>query len=150
MKTEKSGLDLIKEFEGLELAIYICPAGYKTIGYGHKLLPFEIKEFKTNITEKTAHYLLLDDVVKAERAVNRLITVPLNQNQFDALVSWTFNLGFGSLNTSTLRRLLNFGDYTSVPDQIRRWHFCNGNYKTPNPGLVRRRDAEAVLFGGVV
>ncbi len=148
MKISKSGLDLIKEFEGLELRSYVCPAGYKTIGYGHKLLPFEIKAFSCGITEETAHYLLLDDVVKAENAVNRLISVWLHQNQFDALVSWTFNLGFGNLRTSEMRELLNKGDYDSVPDQMRRWKYCNGDYKNPNRGLVRRRDAEAVLFGG--
>ena len=111
----KTGLDVIKTFEGFSPTVYICPAGYPTIGYGHVVKPYERQHFANCITAEHAESLLRQDVQTAERAVLRLITVPLTDGQFDALVSFTFNLGAGALQRSTLRRKVNRGDHAAVP-----------------------------------
>ena len=87
--------------------------------------------------------LLAEDLVEFEEYVDTLVKVPLTQNQFDALVSWTFNLGSGNLQESTMLRKLNYGDYESVPDEMRRWNKAGGEVLE---GLTRRREAEALLF----
>ena len=89
--------------------------------------------------------LLLEDVEVFEEAVSKLVEVPLEQNQFDALVSWTFNLGSTNLQNSTLLKVLNNEDYEGVPSQIKRWNKAGGEVLQ---GLVRRREAEALLFEG--
>lgn len=101
----QSGLDLIKRFEGFVGNVYFCPAGYPTIGYGHVVKRSE--DFSAGIDAVQAEELLRQDAVIAERAVLRLIKVPLTDGQFDALVSFTFNLGGGALQRSTLRRKVN-------------------------------------------
>lgn len=98
----EAGLNLIKRFEGFSPTIYICPAGYPTIGYGHVVLAHEQDQFAAGIMQADATELLRKDVRIAERAVLRLISVPLTAGQFDALVSFTFNLGAGALQRSTL------------------------------------------------
>ena len=92
-----------------------------------------------------SHTLLLEDVEVFEEAINKLVEVPLEQNQFDALVSWTFNLGSTNLKNSTLLKVLNDKDYEGVPAQIKRWNKAGGKVLQ---GLVRRREAEALLFQG--
>lgn len=99
------------------------------------------------IDEYTAEVLFLDDLLEAELSVKDLILSPLGQNQFDALVSWTFNLGRGALESSSLRKALNLGDYASVPAQISRWvHVKEGGVARVEAGLVKRRAQEARLF----
>ena len=98
------GLALIKRFEGFSPEIYICPGGWPTIGYGHVVREDERERFADGIGEATAEELLRHDVKTAERAVLRLIRVPLEDGRFDALASFTFNLGAGALQRSTLRR----------------------------------------------
>ena len=139
----KTGLDLIKRFEGFSPTVYICPAGYPTIGYGHVVKPQERQQFASGITTKQAEILLRQDVQTAERAVLRLITVPLTDGQFDALVSFTFNLGAGALQRSTLRRKVNRGDHAAVPAEFGKWVWGGGRKLQ---GLVRRREAEIVLY----
>ena len=133
------GLDIIKEFEGCELTAYICPSGIYTIGYGHTgdVLPGTI------ITQAEADALLRKDIEKFEKGVNNYTNVPLNQSQFDALVSFSFNVGLGAYRDSTLLRLLNGADYEGAAGQFGRW--VNGS-NGPLPGLVRRRDAEEKLY----
>ena len=133
------GLDLIKRFEGCELTAYICPSGIYTIGYGHTgdVLPGQV------ITQAEADKLLKKDVERFETGVNNYTNVPLNQSQFDALVSFTFNVGLGAYRDSTLLRLLNGADYEGAAGQFGRW--VNGS-NGPLPGLVRRREAEEKLF----
>jgi lysozyme len=97
------------------------------------------------ISKDTAEELLLEDVQRFEEAVNEEVKVPLKQNQFDALVSWTFNLGPSNLKQSTLLRVLNEGEYDQVPAQIKRWNKAGGKVLD---GLIRRREAEALLFEG--
>lgn len=135
----KTGLDLIKHFEGFYSDAYLCPAGVWTIGYGHTR---GVEQGQT-VTREEAEALLHEDLAQAQTAVDRYITVPLTQNQFAALVSFTFNLGAGSLQTSTLRRKLNAKEYDAVPSELARW--VKGGGRTL-AGLVRRRAAEGDLF----
>lgn len=137
------GLALIKSSEKLVLTTYICPAGYPTIGYGHVVKACEAESFVGGITEARAEELLQVDVVAARRAVLRLISVRLSDGQFDALVSFTFNLGGGALQRSTLRRKLNRGDYESVPAELMKWVWAGGRKLN---GLVARRRSEGILF----
>ena len=140
METSKIGLDLIKHFEGCELEAYKCPAGVWTIGYGHTKGVYEGQ----TITEEEAEQMLKDELVEYEGYVNNLVTVGLNQNQFDAMVSWVYNLGGGNLKASTLLKVLNSGNYAGVPEQMLRWNKAGGKVLE---GLTRRRQAEADLFG---
>lgn len=139
----QAGIDLIKQFEGFWPTVYICPAGYPTIGYGHVVKPHERERFAKGITAEQAEALLRQDVESAERAVLRLITVPLTDGQFDALVSFTFNLGAGALQRSTLRRRVNRGDHAAVPAEFGKWVWAGGRKLQ---GLVRRREVEATLY----
>ncbi len=139
----QAGLDLIKRFEGFSHIVYICPAGYPTIGYGHVVKPQEREQFAGGIAPEQAETLLRQDVQTAERAVLRLITVPLTDGQFDALVSFTFNLGAGALQRSTLRRKVNRGNHAAVPAEFRKWVWAGGKKLD---GLVKRREAEILLW----
>jgi len=139
----KDGLDLIKRFEGFSPTIYTCPGGWPTIGYGHVVRDWERERFADGIDEDEAEELLRLDVGVAERAVLRLIQVPLSDGQFDALTSFTYNLGSGSLQRSTLRRKVNRGEHEFVPAEFRRWVFAGGRKLK---GLIRRREAEATLY----
>ena len=139
----EAGLDLIRRFEGFSPTIYLCPAGYPTIGYGHVVLAHEQDQFATGITPAQATELLRQDVRIAERAVLRLISVPLTDGQFDALVSFTFNLGAGALQRSTLRLKANRGEHESVPAELMKWVWAAGKKL---PGLVLRRLAEGSTY----
>lgn len=139
MKTSSKGINLIKEFEGLELEAYLCPANVWTIGYGHTKTVTK----GMVISEEGAEELLKQDLRHYENGINKHVKVELNQNQFDALVSFSYNLGVFALRTSTLLRVLNEGDYEEAANQFGRWVRANG--KVLN-GLVRRREAERSLF----
>lgn len=139
MKTSQNGIDLIKKFEGCRLTAYRCPAGKWTIGYGHTS---GVKE-GMRITQKKAESYLKSDLKIYEKAVEKRVKVPLNQGQFDGLVSFTYNLGEGNLTSSTLLRKLNNGDYYGASGEFGRWVYSAG--KKLN-GLVRRREAEKALF----
>jgi len=139
----QEGLNLIKHFEGFSPAVYTCPAGYATIGYGHLITKDE--SFKS-ITEDAAQELLRIDAEDAERAVLRYIDVPLTNGQFDALVSFTFNLGSGALQRSTLRRKVNRQAHGEVPDQLNRWVWAGGRKLK---GLIARRRMESALYAMV-
>ena len=141
MNISENGLELIKHFEGCELKAYKCPAGVWTIGYGHIKTAVEGME----ISQSYADELLEGEVVEYEEYVHKAVKVELNQNQFDALVSWTFNLGNGNLNASTMLKVLNSGNYEEVPAQMKRWNKAGGKVLE---GLIRRREAEANLFEG--
>lgn len=146
MKTNQNGISLIKHYEGFRSETYIDAAGHPTIGYGHKLLDGE--DFSSGISEERAEELLRKDVGFAEEAVEDLVKVPLNPNQHAALVSWTFNLGRGSLASSTLLKKLNSGDYDSVPSEMKRWNKATINgVKQELRGLTIRHESEAELFG---
>lgn len=140
----QEGLNLIKRFEGFEPEIYLDAAGLPTIGYGHLIRKGEHKMFENGISEAAGEALLIKDVLLAEQAVCRLINVPLTDGQFDALVSFIFNLGSAALQRSTLRRKVNREEHDEVPEQLMRWVWAGGRKLR---GLVRRRDAEAELYG---
>ena len=141
MEISQEGLSLIKKFEGCKLQSYKCADGVWTIGYGSTNGIEEGME----ISQERADMLLLEDVEVFEKAVNELVEVPLEQNQFDSLISWTFNLGPTNLKNSTLLKVLNNKNYDEVPTQIKRWNKAGGKVLQ---GLIRRRAAEALLFEG--
>lgn len=140
MKISKKGLDLIKHFEGLELKAYKDSVGVVTIGYGSTGPHVSMGMV---ITQDQAEALLKQDVSRFEKGVSDLVQVPLNQNQFDALVSFSFNLGLGNLKSSTLLRKLNSLDYSGAANEFTRWNKAGG---VVLKGLTRRREAEKVLF----
>jgi lysozyme len=141
MNISSAGLELIKRFEGFRTHTYLDVAGLPTIGYGHLIKAGE--SFPNGIAEEQATALLVADVQSAVQAVERLVKVPLSQGQFDALVSWTFNLGSGRLATSTMLKDLNAGRYDDAEAQLLTWVNAGGH---PQPGLVTRRQAEAALW----
>ena len=139
MNIGNKGLEMIKHFEGLELNAYQCAAGVWTIGYGHT----KGVQKGMVISEDTANEMLVEELKEYENYINTLVEVELNQNQFDAMVSWVYNLGSSNLQASTLLKVLNAGDYEGVPAQIMRWNKAGGKVLE---GLTRRRQAEADLF----
>ncbi len=141
-RINEAGLALIRTFEGLALKPYRCPAGRWTIGYGHTetALPGQ------RISAEHAEALLRSDLVTFERGVATLVKVPLNDNQFAALVCFTFNIGLSAFTRSTLLRKLNAGRYDTVSAELLRWCRVSG---VELPGLLRRRHAEAVLWDTV-
>ena len=142
MKISTEGIALIKKFEGCKLESYKCAAGVWTIGYGStKLITQDM-----SITQDEAEKLLIKDIAEFEEFVLEASEMPLSQHQFDALVSWTFNLGPSNLRASTMLKVLNKGEYEDVPAQIKRWNKAGGKVLD---GLIRRREAEALLFAGL-
>lgn len=141
MKISSAGLELIQEFEGLRQKAYLDAVGVPTIGFGHT----KGVKMGQSITYAQAVDYLREDVEDAENAVDRLVKAPLSQNQFDALVSFTFNLGQGNLGKSTLLKKLNAGDYKGAADEFLKWNKAGG--RTLH-GLVRRREAERKMFLG--
>lgn len=144
MQLSPEGLAFIARFEGFCPHVYADAAGLATIGYGHLLRAGEAARYGSGISEEEARALLAQDALIAARAVRRLIHVPLEQAQFDALVSFTFNLGAGVLQRATLRRKLNRREYDAVPAELLRYVWAGGRKLS---GLIRRRQAEAALFG---
>ncbi len=144
----EQGVNLIISYESWSSVMYNDAAGNATIGFGHLLHMGNINgsepaEFKKGLTEEQGRQLLQKDMESAVNAVKQFITVPLNQNQFDALVSFTFNAGNGALQDSTLRKVLNAGQYDAVPAQLMRWVTADG---TVYAGLQRRRQEESNLW----
>lgn len=139
MKTSQNGIDLIKKYEGCVLTAYKCPSGVWTIGYGHTK---GVKKGQKT-TKKQAEYILTQDLKTFEKGVLKAVKVTLNQNQFDALVSFSFNVGLGAFKSSTLLKKLNNKDYAGAAAQFARWNKSNG--KVLN-GLVKRRAEERKLF----
>lgn len=140
MKTGQKGIELIKKYEGYKPTSYICPAGKETIGYGHVIKPQE--NFRA-ITQQEAEEILQEDLIIAENAISRFIKAKLIQEQFDALVSFTFNLGASNLEKSTLRNKINNLDYAAAPAEFNKWCFTDGKKLA---GLIVRRKEEADLF----
>lgn len=140
METSDNGRKLIEGFESLKLDAYLDVHNIPTIGYGHTGKGVYIG---LTITEEHADELLELDLNNSENWINRLVKVSLDQNQFDALVAFTFNVGAGNFLSSTLLKLLNAGDYQGAADQLPRWNKSGG--KVIN-GLIRRRSAERAMF----
>ncbi len=139
MKTSYKGIELIKQFEGCRLKAYRCPAGVLTIGYGHTK---NVKEGMTITAQQAVEYLK-DDLEQIEKQLDGL-NLDLNQNQFDALVSFIYNCGFGAFSKSTLLKRIKAGaSETLIRAAFGMWTKAAG--KTL-PGLARRRKAEADLY----
>ena len=139
MRTSRKGIEFIKAHEGLRLDAYLCPAGVPTIGYGHT---YNVK-MGDRITAGQAERLLIGDLIVAETEVNRY-GFDLTQNQFDALVSFVFNVGAGNFRSSTLlKRLRANPNDPDIANQFKRWVYGGGKVL---PGLVRRRKDEAELY----
>lgn len=133
-------IDIIKKHEGLRLEAYLpTPNDVWTIGYGHT----HTTKQGMKITAGQAESLLRKDITWVEKAVNKLVVVPLTQNQFDALSSLVFNIGEGGFSSSTLLRLLNSGDYEGAANQFLRWNRQKGRVLN---GLTKRREEERKLF----
>lgn len=143
MKTSQRGIDLIRQFEGERLSAYLCPAGIPTIGVGHTGPDVHMG---MRITAAQSEALLKQDLAKFETGVEKLVTHPITQDQFDALVSFSFNLGLGALKGSTLLKKLNAGDFQGASNEFSKWVNAGGQRLQ---GLVRRRAAEQMLFRGV-
>ena len=139
MKISEQGIKFIKEEEGLRTQAYLCPGNKWTIGYGHTK---GVQEGQS-VTEQQAEDFLREDLVEAEEVVKEHVRVPLSQGQFDALVSFVFNLGAGHFTSSTLLRLLNNSQYKDAADELSRWVYADGKKLL---GLVRRRAKEKKMF----
>ena len=141
MKTSNQGKNLIKEAEGLRLDAYKCPAGVPTIGWGHT----KGVKMGQHITVQQAEDLLVEDIAPIDRLLNAL-KINFRQEQFDALVSWIFNLGAGNFKSSTMYKLiLADARDEEITDSLIRWTYSG---KQKLPGLMKRRVAEANLFIG--
>lgn len=138
-----TALEIVEHFEGYSPTVYICPAGKPTIGYGHVVPKHDLPDFQKPITKERARQILMMDMTYAQQAVDRLVKAPLTQNQYDALVSFVFNVGRNEFAKSTLLSHLNKRQYREAADQFPRW--VNGGGKRLE-GLVRRRRAERDLF----
>ena len=158
MQMSPHGLELLEQWEGFKTTVYKDSAGLPTIGVGHLLTKSELSSgkitingvpvsYENGLTEQQVTDLLAQDVQPAAAAVNNNVKVPLDQNQFDALVSFTFNVGIGAFTSSTLLKVLNQGQYDEVPTQLLRWTRAGGQVVQ---GLVNRRNNEIKLWNGQI
>lgn len=139
MKTSPAGLALIEQFEGERLKAYQDGNGVWTIGYGHTQ-GVHCGQYESLVDAQLA---LCVDISEAEDAVNGLVHVPLSKNQFDALVSFTYNEGYKRFQQSTMLKVLNAGSYVLAAAEFPKWDIIDGK---PSEGLLRRRDAEQTMF----
>ncbi len=153
-KISRAGIELIKVLEGCRRYVYVDEGGYLTIGIGHLLSRTENLTGKIYIngepffyyhglTEQQCIDLLKQDLAVSVEAINDAVIVDLNQNQFDSLVCFVFNIGCGNFRRSTLLKVLNSGNYDQVPAQMRLWAYVGGNV---SKGLQKRREAEIKLW----
>ena len=145
MRISQQGIDLIKQFEGCRLKPYLCPAKKWTVGYGHVLGNGATLAEADNrtFTKEEVDVLLRTDLARFERGVLRYCTVYLSQSQFDALVSWSYNLGLGTLQRSTLRQKILRKDGEAASKELLKYDKVGGK---AIKGLTRRRQAEYRLF----
>lgn len=149
MTINSRGINIVKEFESLELKPYLCPVGIPTIGYGSTFYEDGTKVTLKDkaITKDRAEVLLNKTLNKFEKLVDSIVGVDLNENQFSALVSFVFNIGEGNFRSSTMLKKLNASDFASAAKEFKRWN--KGTIKGKRvvlAGLTRRRTAEETLF----
>lgn len=135
-----SGLSYIQQYEGLVLGVYLDPVGIPTVCYGHMDQRLKVG---TRFTKAQCSQFLYEDTQSAQQAIKDLVTVPLTQNQYDALVSLVFNIGRPAFSRSALLRKLNSEDYAGAAEEFPKWVYAKGKKL---PGLVTRRDSERALF----
>jgi lysozyme len=147
LKTSQNGLEFIMKWEGVVLKPYKDVAGLRTIGVGHLIKSGEVFPDGIAITKERALEILSSDVVVCESGIKKNIKIALNQNQFDALVSFGFNCGVGVYSRSGVATAVNSGDFDNVPDRLAEWSraIVNGSMLTVK-GLLDRRGAEGALF----
>lgn len=145
MQVSSNCINIIKECEGFRSKPYKCPAGVATIGYGSTryLDGKPVKMTDAPITEAQAADLMKLSLREYEAAVLRYVKAPINQNQFDALVDFAYNVGAQNLRSSTLLRLLNLGQYSAAASEFGKWAYAAGKKMD---GLVKRRKLEQNLF----
>lgn len=145
MKLSENGINMLKEFEGFKSIPYLDSANVPTIGYGSTFYANNQPVTMTDapISEEQAHRLMIKVLARFELAVNDAVKVPINQNQFDALVLLTYNIGIGAFNGSTLLKELNKGNYSAAAGQFKWWRMAGGKVLK---GLVTRRAKEKTLF----
>jgi len=148
MKASKKCLEMLAHHEGVRTKPYRCPAGLWTVGVGHligdgKSLP---DSWNRTFSLEEVYAILAKDVERFERGVNRYITVPLKQHEYDAIISFSFNLGLGVLQRSTLRQALNRGDKEGAIESLLKYNKAGGKVLK---GLDNRRKDEAALFKGL-
>lgn len=160
MYLSTEGLNFLEKVEGSRLKAYKDTAGHLTIGVGHKLTSDELKtgflvikgrayQWKSGLTEDLCIHLLDQDTDYFEKVVTKHVKKPLTQNQFDTLVSFTFNVGAGAFLASTLLRKLNLGDYKAVPVELAKWNKITDpktKKKVASKGLTNRRLKEINLW----
>jgi lysozyme len=145
MRTGQRGIDLIKEFEGFSATMYLDPVGLPTIGYG-TLIDTDAEQYlmTATITQTEAEALLRTELIHIEYQITKMVQRPINQNQFDALASFCYNLGTGNLRISTLLKKINANPIDpTIRAEFLKWHHAGGRDLT---GLKRRRQAEAILY----
>lgn len=145
MQISFKGIEAIKGFEGFRKEAYRDTGGVWTIGYGTTHYQGKPVEAGQTVTEQEAKEALVADLAWAQTAVNQLVKKPLNQRMFDALVSFTYNVGAEAFRKSTLLKLLNEGKYREASNEFTRWKYDNGNIV---PGLLKRRLVEQAMFNG--
>jgi len=144
-KIPEKAVEIIKEYEGFKANKYYCPAGKLSIGYGHVIQHGE--NFEPEINEEDAEGILYKDLRPVVEVVDKALKVHVTDNQFAALVSFTYNEGIGAFKESTLLKKLNDGKYKEASGQFMRWIYAKKNGVVKElPGLVRRRAAERNLF----
>ncbi|WP_342269474.1 lysozyme [Rickettsia endosymbiont of Orchestes rusci] len=143
MSAQKLAKQLIKQFESLRLVSYYCPAGVKTIGYGHVIKPHELPYLDIEITKEQAERLLDEDVKQVQIALRKYCHVYLSVNQQAALISFIFNCGSKAFRNSTLLKKLNQGKYAEAADEFLRWVYVKDKKLK---GLVKRRKLERTVF----
>jgi lysozyme len=142
-KTSDKGKAIIKEFEGFRAIAYLCQAGVWTVGYGTTRIGGKPVTENVKITTQEAELFLEQDLKVFEDAINQNVTVELTQNQFDALVSFVYNVGVGNFKKSTLLKKLNASNKAEAADELLKWNKAN---KVVSKGLTKRRKAERELF----
>lgn len=158
MQVSEKGKKLLAEWEGVKLQVYKDVAGLPTIGVGHLLTRDELTsgkiwirggpiKYANGLTKEQVMDLLGQDLEEFEKVVNNSVKVELKQNQFDALVSFTFNVGANAFKNSTLLKVLNQGQYEEVPNQLRRWVYAGGQKVQ---GMINRREKEINLWKGSI
>lgn len=158
MKISAKGIELLSNWEGKKNEIYLDASGYPTIGVGHLLTKDELSsntiiidgirvDYSFGLTNKQIERLLIQDLKKIEDTVNKLIIVDINQNQYDSIIIFVFNIGINAFKTSTFLKLLNTKKFEQLPYQFSRWNKSGGKILK---GLINRREKEVQLFEGCI
>uniref|UniRef100_A0A6C0JTK5 Glycoside hydrolase n=1 Tax=viral metagenome TaxID=1070528 RepID=A0A6C0JTK5_9ZZZZ len=158
MRISERGLKLLSDWEGLRNEVYLDVAKFPTIGIGHLLTKDELSsnkilidginvDYSFGLTNIQIERLLVKDLMKIEEKINKLITVDISQNQYDAIVIFVFNIGIGAFERSTFLKLLNNKKFDQLPNQFRRWNKSGGQIIS---GLIHRRENEIKLFEGLL